>query len=132
MPPRFHSKRKSVNTQSSISRDQAYTGFAPILLTRYKKILMPAYFLKMHLESLAHFNLSTHIASPQWIFNPNDFTIEAMSSSLFVTSQPVAPISIQSLVNQSTPTQNPLINQSTDAQLVRCQLVRPLIPPPKC
>ena len=83
MPPRFHSERKSVNTQSSTSRDQAYTGFAPILLTRYKKVLMPTYFLKMHLESLAHFDLHSYrfLSIPYLNGCPNQTTLAQSSTA---------------------------------------------------
>ena len=123
MPPRFHSERKSVNTQSSISRDQAYTGFAPILLTRYKKVLMPASFLKMHLESLAHFDLSIHIAFCR-SFISTDVQTKQLSPnhqlppSLFATSQLVPPNSTQIT-----------INPSIDAQLVVIDSFRHLICP---
>ena len=80
MPLRFHSERKSVNTQSSKSRDQAYTGLAPILLTRYKKFLMPTPTPQTHLESLTHFNLPCPYHSFP-LFHPNWCPTQAISQT---------------------------------------------------
>ena len=122
MPLRFHSERKSVNTQSSISRDQAYTGLAPILLTRYKKILMPTYLLKMHLESLVRFDLSTHTALCQ-PFTPIDVRAKQIFDQ-FNTSVTRRPESIRrTKFNSST--------QPTQRCSTRSSSTRPSINPPQ-
>ena len=84
---------------------------------------MPTSFLKTHLESSVHFDLSTHIVT--FLLSTDVQTKRLptnhqpiVSVSLFVTSQLVTLNSAQSA-----------INQPTDAQLARYRLVRPLIPP---
>ena len=119
MPPRFHSERKSVNTQSSIIKGSSVNRFCPILLTRYKKILMPTSFLKMHLESLAHFDTAFFQPFVSTDAQHNNFATNPMPLSLFITRQAVIPNSTQDT-----------INQPIDTQLARYQLVRPLNSPP--
>ena len=106
MPPWFHSERKSVNTQSSISRDQAYTGFTPILLTRYKKILMPTHTPQNASRVLNPFHFSptlspqtdtrfnqsllhssAHRKCPLWSSHPTQYQLEHQSTNCYAIPQ---------------------------------------------
>ena len=129
MPMRFHSERKSVNTQSSKSRDQAYTGFTPNLLTRYKKILMPTPNPSNASRVLSPFHLLTH-ATLFSLFYLNGTQLKPLLHPLiaFISSHRKSNSSYQfqpkSCVNPSNPTQS-RVKSLNDAHLVRHQLVFP-------
>ena len=133
MPLRFHSERKSVNTQSPKSRDQAYTGLAPTLLTRYKKLSMPTHTPRN----------ATRVLSPFQFLSPISllptFPSELMSnSSEFKINPSPSPFPLQSNLSHqfqfkaTSPSQIQLDISSLHPTMLNSFVIdspHPLIPP---